>query len=47
MSCDGAETTVWSAESGAPLSISTWQPGLHFHLSIATRSSKPMNNGAV
>lgn len=38
MSCDGAETIVWPAESGAPLSISTLQPGLHFFLSIATRS---------
>jgi 3-dehydroquinate synthase class II len=27
---EGAETIVWSGESGAPLSISTLQPGLHF-----------------
>ena len=47
MSCDGAETTVWSAVSGAPLSISTLQPGLQFHPSIATRLSKNMNNGSV
>lgn len=46
MSCDRAETIVWTGESGAPLSISTWQPGLHFHLSIATRSNKTRNNGA-
>ena len=46
MSYDRAETTVWPAESGAPLSISTLQPGLHFHLSIATRSRKTRNNGA-
>lgn len=47
MSSDGAEAIVRTAESGAPLSISTLQPGLHFFLSIATRSSKTTNNGAV
>ena len=46
MSCEGAETIVWSGESGAPLSISALQPGLHFFVSIATRSLKTSNNGA-
>jgi hypothetical protein len=46
MSCESAETIVWSGESGAPLSISALQLGLHFFVSIATRSLKTKNNGS-
>lgn len=47
MSCEGAETIVWPAKSGAPLSISILQPGLHFFSSIANGVSRTTNNGAV